>query len=104
VYGIAVAGTQHSLFVFDPQTGRVVTRKTTPFHNVVYNGIGATANGTIVGLAEDGIFTIDQAKNEVRMLVKTPMKITGGFALQGDAVYFISNAKVYRWPLPAEAH
>jgi len=105
VYGIAVSGVEHTLFAFDPQTGRVVSRKSTQFHNVVYNGIGMTSSGMIVGLAEDGIFTIDEAKGEVRLIAKTPMKITGGFALRDDAVYFVSNAKVYRYFLgAADAH
>jgi hypothetical protein len=105
VYGIAISGIEHTIFAFEPQTGRVVSRKPTPFHNVVYNGIGMTSSGMIVGLAEDGVFTIDEAKGETRLIAKTPMKITGGFALRDGAVYFISNSKIYRYFLGAtDAH
>ena len=99
VYGIAVSGMEHTLFAFDPRSGRVVSRKPTPFRNVVYNGIGVASNGMIIGLAEDGIFTIDEEKSEVKLIAEAPMKITGGFALRDDAVYFLSNAKVYRYQL-----
>lgn len=99
VYGLAVAGVEHTLFAFDPETGRIVSRKPTPFRDVVYNGIGMMPDGTIIGLAEDGIFTINEAKGEVRLIAKTPMKITGGFALHEDFVYFVSNATVYRYSL-----
>jgi streptogramin lyase len=101
VYGIAAAGTRLTIFAFDPQTGRVVSQKSTPFHDVVDTGIGMTPNGKIVGLAEDGIFTIDEQTHEARWIAKTPMKITGGFALRDNAVYFISNSKVYRYFLGA---
>ena len=105
VYGIAISGEEHTLFAFDPQTGHIVSRKSTPFRNVVYNGIGVTSSGRIVGLAEEGIFTIDEAKGEARWLAKTPMKITGGFGIRDNAVYFVSNAQVYRYRLGArDAH
>ena len=54
-------------------------------------------DGTMVGLAEDGIFTIDPSTNAVRMVAATSMKITGGFALRGQDIYFVSNSDVYRY-------
>ena len=97
IYGIAVTGTTHTLFALDPQTGKTLAQNITPFHDVVYNGIGTMPDGTMVGLAEDGIFTIDPSTNAVRMVAATSMKITGGFALRGQDIYFVSNSDVYRY-------
>jgi hypothetical protein len=99
VYGIAVSGTEHTLFAFDPETRKIVSQRPTPFRNVIYNSIGLLPNGMIVGLAEEGIFTIDESTGNTRILAKTPMKITGGFALRDNTVYFVSNSDVYRYHL-----
>jgi hypothetical protein len=99
VYGIAISGTTHTLFAFDPEERKVISQKLTPFHDVVYNGIGVASDGAIIGLAEDAIFTIDETSGDVRTIAVPPVKITGGFDLRHGDVYFISNSEVYRYRL-----
>jgi hypothetical protein len=112
VYGVAVShgGTAvsygaHTLFAFDPQTRSILSRQPLPFHDVVYNSIGLLPDTTIVGLAEKGIFTIDQATHHAGLIAPSPVKITGGFDLRDGAVYFISNSEIYRYrKVAAHAH
>jgi hypothetical protein len=101
IYGIAISGATHTLFAFNPESRLVTSRRVTPFHGVVYNAVGETPSGRLVGLAEKGIFTIDEGSGDARVIARTPMKITGGFALRNGAVYFISNSEIYRYRLKA---
>jgi hypothetical protein len=105
IYGIAAPDNVYTLFAYDPAAHKIISQKPLPFHSLVYNGIGVTSDGKIVGLAEDEIFTIDKISNDIRVIAKSPMKITGGFALHDGAVYFTSNSKVYRYHLAeSQAH
>ena len=97
IYGIAESRGAHTLFAFDPNTRTILSLQPLPFHDVVYNGIGLLPDKTIVGLAEEGIFTIDQTTHRARLIVPSPVKITGGFDLRDGAVYFISNSEIYRY-------
>jgi hypothetical protein len=100
VYGISGSGNSYTLFAYDPVGRKVISQEHLPFQNVIYNGIGVDAGGRVVGLADDQIFTIDQALHTVHVIQKFPVKITGGFAFRDGAVYFVSNAKIYRYRLP----
>lgn len=93
VYGIAA----NTLFVFDPKTRRITSREPLPFTHVTFNSIGVDKKGTIWGLAEDGIFAIRPGENKAMLIAHSPQKITGGFALRCNEVYFISGALVYRY-------
>ena len=105
VFGVTGPESVYTLFAYDPIARRVISTKRTPFHDVVYNSIGVDADGKIVGLADDAIFTIDEATHEVRVISTPPVKITGGFALRDGAVYFASNSRLYRyWLTPTGAH
>ena len=95
--GIGVSQEAHTLFAFDPKTRSILSRQPLPFHDVVYNSVGLLPDSTIVGLAEEGIFTIDQATHQARLIAPSPVKITGGFDLRDGAVYFISNSEIYRY-------
>jgi hypothetical protein len=97
VYGIAIAHSGLNLFTFDPTTRTILMRKPLPFRDVVYNGIGVTPAGNILGLAQEGIFTIDSFTHDARLIAPSPVKITGGFALREGYVYFVSNSELYRY-------
>ena len=93
VYGIAGS----SLLVFDPQTRRLADRKRVPFKSAVYNSVAIGPEGKIWGIAADGIFCIDTRTNTAVLVARAPQKITGGFALRGRALFFISGPGVYRY-------
>ena len=97
IYGIAVSDGSHTLFTFDPHTRTILARQALPFHSVIYNGIGLLPDGTIVGLAEEGIFSIDEATHSAKLTAASPVKITGGFDIRAGAIYFVSNSEVYRY-------
>jgi hypothetical protein len=95
VYGIA----GDTLFVFNPKTREITSRQKLPFSRPIYNSVAIGKDGRIWGLAPDGIFAIDTRTNDVKLIVHTLQKITGGFGLQNGAIYFISNSAVYRYKM-----
>lgn len=99
VYGMA----GETLFVFDPARREVVERTQMPFRAAIYNAVAAGPDGRIWGLTREGVFVIHPETRQVTWAAKAPRPITGGFALRGNAVYFISGASVWRCPLPAAA-
>jgi outer membrane protein assembly factor BamB len=96
VYGIAGS----ELFLFDPKSRTFKDRKELPFRSAIYNSVALGPDGRIWGLTADGIFAIDTRTDTVELIAKAPQKITGGFALQGNAVYFICGPAVYRYVIP----
>lgn len=97
VYGVALSHDGRTLFAFDPQSRKMLSRQNLPFQDVVYNGVGLDAAGRIVGLATEGVFAIDEEKHEARLIAPSPVKITGGFDIRDGYIYFISNSEIYRW-------
>lgn len=97
VYGIAINDQQNTLFTIDPQHHEVIARQKLPFHSVAYNSVGNANDGTIWGLAEEGIFRIDDTRHEANLVAHSPEPITAGFALRGDSIYFLSLSNVYRF-------
>lgn len=97
VYGIAINHGTHTLFALDPQRRTIVAMSTLPFRSVVYNGVVTTKSGAMLGLAEEGIFRIDDAAHRARLIAPSPVPITGGIALESDSLYFVSNSEVYRY-------
>jgi len=95
VYGTA----GRTLFVFDPETRTVKHRQELPFRGTIYSGVAMGPGGLIWGLAPEGIFTIDTKTNEVSLVARAPEKVTGGFALRGNEIYFISGPAVYRYTI-----
>jgi streptogramin lyase len=93
VYGIAGP----DLFVFDPASRTVKLRKELPFSGTIYNSVALRPDGRIWGLTRTGIFVIDPKNNEVTLAAKAPEKITGGFAMHGNSIYFICGPAVYRY-------
>ena len=96
VYGIAGP----NLFAFDPAARKVTSIKPLPFRRPIYNSVAVGPDGRIWGLAADGIFVIDPATHEAALAARTPQRITGGFALHRNAIYFACGESVWRYALP----
>lgn len=90
-----VAGGQE-LFVFDPEARRVIHRERLPFSGVIYNAVASGPGGRLWGLSPEGIFSIDPNSHTVRLEGAYRERITAGFALDGDALYFAAGARVLR--------
>jgi streptogramin lyase len=97
IYGIAHRQGQYVLFTLDPRARRIIATQALPFHEVVYNSVASTGDGEIWGLAEEGIFRIDDATHQAKLIAASPAPVTGGFALHDGAIYFISGSSVYRY-------
>lgn len=97
VYGIATGTGHNTLFTIDPRRHAVITRQGLPFHSVVYNSVAKADDGVICGLAQEGIFRIDDTHHQATLIARSPAPISGGFALRGDSIYFLSGSDVYRF-------
>jgi streptogramin lyase len=92
--------TADTLFVYDPKTQQVIHRQKVDLGNLIYNSVAFGPDHRIYGLCGDGIFVIDPATYGVKLIARSPEKITSGGALMGDQFYFASLGTVYRYQLP----
>ncbi len=99
--GLVCGMAGETLFVFDPAKREVVERQKMPFRAAIYNAVAAGPDGRLWGLTRQGVFVIDPGTRQATLAAKAPRPITGGFALRGNAVYFISGPSVWRYHLPA---
>ncbi len=95
VFGIA----DDTLFEFDLKKKAVVSRQPVPFSKAIYNSVGMDSVGNIWGLAKEGIFTINTRNAKVQLVARAPVEITGGFAMRGGNIYFISKSSVYSYTM-----
>jgi len=98
VYGFAGS----RMFVFDPGARKVVyTRPHGLPGQVVYNAVGAAPDGRLVGLSYGGaVFTVDTDQRQAKILGKFPGRISAGFAIHGEQVYFCSGPRIVSYLLP----
>jgi hypothetical protein len=97
IYGIAIGRGQNTLFAIDPSSHDVIARQELEFHSVVYNSVAKAEDGVIWGLAQEGIFRLDDTRHQASLIARSPAPISGGFALRGDSIYFLSGSDVYRF-------
>jgi streptogramin lyase len=95
IYGIA----EDTLFEFDPRTKTIVSRKALPFSDAIYNSAALGSDGKIWGLAKLGIFTVDPATLIVQLVARSPVEITGGFAMRNGKIYFSAGSLVYAYTM-----
>jgi outer membrane protein assembly factor BamB len=93
VYGIA----GDTLFEFDPETRKIANRRSLPFSEAIYNSVAVDNAGKIWGLAKEGIFTVDTATLKTKLIARSPVNITGGFAMRDGTIYFIAESSVYAY-------
>ena len=93
VYGIA----GRVMFVFDPQAREIRERRALPFSGAIYNSVDLGPDGRLWGLASTGIFTIDPATNDIALVARSPEPITAGFAIDDQAIYYVSGTSVWRY-------
>jgi hypothetical protein len=96
VYGFA----GKYLFLFDPRSQRVVKTVEHGLGHVIYNAVGIGPKGRIYGLCPTGVFTVDTRALRARVLGVSPEGVSGGFAIRGRQIYFISGPQVYSYTLP----
>lgn len=89
-----------TLFVYDPKTQEIIHRQKVDLGNLIYNSVTFGPDHRIYGLSGEGIFVIDPATYAVKLIAKSPERITSAGALIGDQFYFASLGTVYRYQLP----
>ena len=95
VYGIA----DDTLFEFDPVKKAVLTRQPVPFSKAIYESVALDQKGNIWGLAKEGIFKIDTSTSTIELVARSPVEITGGFAMMDGKVYFIAGSSLFSYTL-----
>jgi outer membrane protein assembly factor BamB len=88
------------LLVLDPQTMQVTQTITLPGGQLDVS-LGQHRSGKLVGLTAKGVYIVDPDKGEVVHRAEAPKAVNCGFALVQDAVYFGSQAELWRYWLPA---
>ncbi|MBK8507142.1 MAG: hypothetical protein IPL51_00340 [Candidatus Competibacteraceae bacterium] len=82
------------LFSFDPAT-RKLAKGGLVNGTPIYNSVAIAPDGNIWGISSTGVFKIDTTLDTVNMLELAPKIITGGFAMQGDKIYFACQHEIY---------
>ena len=94
-----VPAARATLFVFDLKTRRVEC--TLPLDWIpIFNSAAVRADGTVWGVAREGIFHFDPRAKRVALEAKAPRPITAGFAVIGADLYFAAGPHVYRYRRP----
>ena len=93
--------TGDKLLVFDPQTMKVTHTIALPGAQLAIS-LGRHRSGKVVGLTTKGVYLFDPGKNVVVHAAPAPVTVKCGFALVEDAVFFGSNAELWRYTLPRD--
>lgn len=91
----------NALHVFDPETRRVEKVIALP-GSVLEISLGVWGETLLVGLTRRHVFAVDARKCEVVWSAQSPVPITCGFALTGNAAYFGSQRELWRCVLTAQ--
>jgi len=98
VYGVAGAG---EVFKFDPRVRKLTRLGKLPWTCDIYNAAGLGQDGSVYGIAREGVYSIDTKSDTPKVLISTPTRVTAGFALTKEHIYFACGPDIYRYRLPA---
>ena len=86
------------MFVFDAREMRVMETIQLPAPQLEIS-LGQLRDGRIIGLTIQAIYVVDTTRGKVVETAQSPVPVRCGFALIDDAVYFGSNAELWRYQL-----
>jgi hypothetical protein len=100
VYGITSGQRGNFLFIFDPASGRfILPGSLLPLSSgVIYNSL-TIHQGTLWGAALDGFFSINLGDVRQFVLHRSPVRLTAGFARQGNMLYAASNSGLWSYAI-----
>lgn len=98
VYGFAA----DTFFVLDGELERVLGASAHSLGGVVYNALAAGPGRRLYGVSSRGVFNVNTDTRQTRMVAEYPDGISGGFAIRGSRVYFISGSRIVSYELPDE--
>jgi len=87
------------MFVFDPRELNVTKTLQLPASQVEIS-LGQLGDGQLVGLTTKGVYVYDPKRGEIVHTAPAPVPVRCGFAVVEDAVYFGSNAELWRYHVP----
>ena len=93
----AVSAPSNTLFVYDPQTRKIVYQQRLETRPIREISLGLHPNGKIYGLGGNSVFTVDPATYVIQTEATFSQTISCGFALTNDALYFGSGAHLIRY-------
>ncbi|MBU0609894.1 MAG: hypothetical protein KKI08_18565 [Armatimonadetes bacterium] len=99
VYGFVGEDT---MFIFDPRERKVTATVKHKVGPVIYNAIGAGPEGKLYGVSGAGIFTVDEAAGEAKVVATPTCRVTGGFAIRGRQIFFTDGPQIVSYTLPQE--
>lgn len=85
--------------IFDPKAMKVTRSLKLPGKQEEIS-LGLHRSGAVVGLTDKELYVFDPDSEKIISVISTPEKVTAGFALLGDDVYFGSKAQLWRYSLP----
>ncbi|MEW5942113.1 MAG: hypothetical protein AB1750_20805, partial [Chloroflexota bacterium] len=88
------------LFVFDATAMQVIRTVRLPGAQLEIS-LQPLPDGRLVGLTTSSVYVYDPARGEIIHTALAPAPVRCGFALLEDAVYFGSNAELWRYHLPS---
>jgi outer membrane protein assembly factor BamB len=86
------------LFVFDPREMKLTKEVSLPAAQVEIS-LGPIGTNQLVGLTTKGVYVYDLQRGEIVHTASAPVPVRCGFAVVEDAVYFGSNAELWRYGL-----
>ncbi len=96
VYGLA----DRMPFAFDPARGELAWVSARPLDgDPVFNSAAIGPDRHVWGLADTGIFRIDPVRQNAPIVAVGPERITAGFVLDGNNIFFASGSTVYRYQI-----
>jgi len=87
------------MFVFDPREMKVTKEIHLPAAQVEIS-LGQLGDGRLVGLTTKGVYVCDAKRGEIVHTAPAPVPVRCGFAVVDEAVYFGSNAELWRYHVP----
>ncbi|HXJ55778.1 MAG TPA: hypothetical protein VNU68_03855 [Verrucomicrobiae bacterium] len=83
------------LFVLDAVTFQVVRTNTLPGTQIDI-ALGVHRDGRVIGLTSQGVYVVDPVSGSVIETLTAPVRVSCGFALTDEAVYFGAGAELWR--------
>lgn len=96
VYGFA----GQTMFVFSPHEAKVLKTTPNPLGGVIYGAVGPGPGGKLYGLGLKGLFAVDEAAREMRVVTEYPGGINGGFAIRGREIFLTVGPQIVSYTLP----
>ncbi len=87
------------LIAFDPRAMKVLRVSALPGAQVDIS-LGRHASGRLYGLTSKAVYWLAPGSEEVTLSAPAPVRITCGFALADDVLYFGSGIELWRYVLP----